>query len=410
MNHLMRIVLIIFISGFFANHALAYFVGPAVIIQGQWGSGDENFSAGTEDDPAFVILRVDETDSLIIGDGGNLRVKIYGSSGVWKKNFSYKNISPLGSWPDNLQVKAGVGIFSFYEKLQKYDYEGNLLWSALSGAGNYWVANDGGIWLEKDQKSYFKYSSAGQLEKTYTSRPLELGLIEIKKLKDGQFQFRAQYPDRVYTVTTPVQMPIQVVRDSFNNLFIAQRIVNVIQNDGLEEFKRHYSVYRYNACGKETGKIDLPEDISQVIGQDTTVGVIRQSLAAYDVPVISSKGNIYSSKSTPSDYSVLKWTWVDDPNVTSGPDAPTSLTVAASIDGIYLSWKASPQDPGCVTSYEIYRATSAGGVVSMIGTVIAGQLKYNDTTGTAGTMYYYKIRAMSGSDPSVYTSEVSGKR
>ena len=63
-----------------------------------------------------------------------------------------------------------------------------------------------------------------------------------------------------------------------------------------------------------------------------------------------------------------------------------------------------------MTGYEISRATTSGGLFSSIGTVNAGMLKFNDATASAGTTYYYKLRAMAGSEYSLYTSEASGKR
>ena len=101
---------------------------------------------------------------------------------------------------------------------------------------------------------------------------------------------------------------------------------------------------------------------------------------------------------------------MDDSNVPTGPDAPTGLSLMPSINGLYLSWTASPNDPGCVTGYEVTRSTTAGGVSTVIATVNAGMLKYNDATAAAGTTYYYKVRAMAGMEYSPYTSEVSGKR
>lgn len=81
-----------------------------------------------------------------------------------------------------------------------------------------------------------------------------------------------------------------------------------------------------------------------------------------------------------------------------------------STTGLYLTWTASPSDPGCVTGYEVARATSSGGVFSSVGTVNAGVVKYNDTSAAAGTTYFYKVRAVAGSEYSPYTAEVSGKR
>ena len=38
------------------------------------------------------------------------------------------------------------------------------------------------------------------------------------------------------------------------------------------------------------------------------------------------------------------------------------------------------------------------------------KVKFNDTTVETGITYYYKVRALAGSDASAYTTEASGKR
>ena len=137
---------------------------------------------------------------------------------------------------------------------------------------------------------------------------------------------------------------------------------------------------------------------------------LGESDAQYGSPVVAFNGDVYTWKRTPDKYSIVKWTWTDDPNQPSGPDAPANLAVAASTTGLYLTWTASPNDPGCVTGYEISRSDSSGGALSVIATVDKGVLNYNDTTAAVGTTYYYKLRAKSGTDFSTYTNEVSGKR
>ena len=144
----------------------------------------------------------------------------------------------------------------------------------------------------------------------------------------------------------------------------------------------------------------------QIIGREK----IPNYIAEYGSPVIAPNGDVYAWKRTPTNYSILKWTWVDDPNVPSGPEAPSRLTVTPSTSGFYLTWTASPSEPGCVTSYEISRATSAGGVGSTVGTVTAGTVEYNDTTASVGTTYYYKVRAKAEKESSAFTNEVAGKR
>jgi hypothetical protein len=174
---------------------------------------------------------------------------------------------------------------------------------------------------------------------------------------------------------------------------------------------------RYSRCGKELGRITMPQLQYQPSTSAANANVPlneetpRPGVALeYGSPSLAPNGDVYTWKRTPDKYSIVKWTWVDDPNQPSGPDAPTNLAAAPSISGLYLTWTASPNDPGCVTGYEISRSDTSGGTLSVIATVDKGVLSYNDTTAAVGTTYYYKLRAKSGNDFSAYTNEASGKR
>ena len=74
------------------------------------------------------------------------------------------------------------------------------------------------------------------------------------------------------------------------------------------------------------------------------------------------------------------------------PGAPTGLTAITMAGSIMLNWTA-PSDPGSgVANYLIYRGISAGGESTTPIATVPG-LSYSDTTGTAGTPYYYTVRA-----------------
>ena len=74
------------------------------------------------------------------------------------------------------------------------------------------------------------------------------------------------------------------------------------------------------------------------------------------------------------------------------PGAPTGLAALTMSGSIVLNWTA-PSDPGSgVANYLIYRGTSAGGEGSTPIAKVLGT-SYSDTTGTAGTPYYYTVRA-----------------
>jgi hypothetical protein len=366
--------------------AIAGFIGPTTMIEGPWGKGDNafGFESGDTRDGFPSLLVIDEAGGIIIGDSINKRIKIYNAAGNLQANFSYKLINPTFGWPANLRAKANIGIFSLYEKLQKYDYNGNLVWAIdVPGAMDFWVSNDGGIWLQdyNNRNTYYLYSPTGQLIKTYTSRPPELGVASQTPLGNGQYKITVTYPDRVWSYLGRGMEP-PYIRDVNGNLY---------STGGTQAI-------RWNFCGKELARLTIPE------------GVTGDNYEEYGEAVVAPSGDVYTWKRTEDKYSILKWTWVDDPNQPSGPDAPANLQVAASTTGLYLTWTASPNDPGCVTGYEISRSDTSGGTLSVIATVDKGILNYNDTTAVAGTTYYYKLRAKSGTDFSAYTAEASGKR
>ena len=141
-----KIMIIIFLV--LINTAIAYagFIGPTTIIENTWGKDAASFGFvhGDTRDAFPSLLVIDELGNIIIGDSLNKRIKIYNSTGILQKYFSYKSISPVFGWRANLRAKAGVGIFSLYEKLQKYDYDGNLMWAIdVPGAMDFWISNDG---------------------------------------------------------------------------------------------------------------------------------------------------------------------------------------------------------------------------------------------------------------------------
>ena len=88
----------------------------------------------------------------------------------------------------------------------------------------------------------------------------------------------------------------------------------------------------------------------------------------------------------------------------SVPGAPTGLT-ATAISGsqINLSWS----DVANETGFKIERKTGAGGTYAQIGTTGANVTTYSDTGLTAGTTYFYRVRATNASGDSSYSNETS---
>ncbi len=396
------IIAILVIKLSFVSITYAAWEGLAEVVSMTWGQGNGQVgleSADTADTfPRSILISSD--NKIAVGDIVNNRIIIFNTDGGLQKAFSPAGI-PAGARIAKIQwgfLSGGRLLIKLGDKYQIYDYNGNLQ-NQFSGVATYigeiiTLSDDSIVVYKTDTKTYSFYSSTGQLIKTSTTRPLEVGIVKEQRIGDANYQITISYPDRNYTLK--LKGPYEkYIRDSNDYIYAVS---------GKE-------VRRFDHCGKELASLSTPENQYKLIRSGGRgLDAIYDLVAEYGEPVIAPNGDVYTWKRTPDKYSILKWTWVDDPNVPTGPDAPSGLTVTPSINGLYLTWTASPNDPGCVTKYEIARSTTSGGVFSTIDTVDKGVIKYNDTTASAGTQYYYKVRAMAGSEFSPYTAEVSGKR
>jgi LPXTG-motif cell wall-anchored protein len=93
---------------------------------------------------------------------------------------------------------------------------------------------------------------------------------------------------------------------------------------------------------------------------------------------------------------------------TSAPSAPRNPDTQAGNGYVILTWDApSSAGSSAITSYDVYRATSSGGYGTVLGTVNAGTLTYNDTTAVPGTPYFYIVKAVNTAGSSPASSEVT---
>jgi cellulose 1,4-beta-cellobiosidase len=89
------------------------------------------------------------------------------------------------------------------------------------------------------------------------------------------------------------------------------------------------------------------------------------------------------------------------------PSAPTGVTAAAqSSSSIQISWTA-PSSGGTPTYYNIWRASSADGTYTTIGSVYGTTTSYTNTNLSASTTYYYKVDAQNSAGKSSQSSYAS---
>jgi len=87
------------------------------------------------------------------------------------------------------------------------------------------------------------------------------------------------------------------------------------------------------------------------------------------------------------------------------PEAPSGLgATAAPINRINLVWVDNANNE---TGYSVERKTGSSGTYAPIGTVAANVTTYSDSSLSASTTYYYRVRATNGVGNSGYTAEAS---
>lgn len=90
------------------------------------------------------------------------------------------------------------------------------------------------------------------------------------------------------------------------------------------------------------------------------------------------------------------------------PSAPQSLQASAGNDFIFLSWLAPTSNGGSpLTNYSIYRSLTSGSDYTLLKTVNASILSFNDTSVTDGLTYYYFVTANNSIGQSQYSNGVS---
>ncbi|ODA40592.1 fibronectin type III domain-containing protein [Desulfosporosinus sp. BG] len=193
----------------------------------------------------------------------------------------------------------------------------------------------------------------------------------------------------------------QLVESLFNNsngLNTSLSAVNDLSasSDGSDEISldwnsvndaTSYCIYRATSYSGTYTKIDTVTTTSYTddtdLADDTTY--------YYKVQAVNSTGT--------SAYSSIVFATTDESDALSAPDDLTATVKSSS--KISLEWDSVSN----ATSYYIYRSTSYSGTYSKIATTTTSS--YTNTSLSADTKYYYKVKAVNSSETSAYSSIVS---
>lgn len=364
--------------------------GPGVVASGTWGNAEKQFTVESTDmgdiyPTEFFVL----DDGTVVIEDGKLKV--------------YRN----GAFAEALHVEgrilfcdqAIVVIPWAREDGKPVDRDlsfrpsgGRTGWKVpaklITGHLD-WINRDCTFVTKDEEKIYRRYSPTGKLIETR----LHPERIRHERLNDGHYRISVTYDDLVYTFIRKDQYAYgRYVQDGNRMLYgISGGSVDVL-----------------NQCGKVIDSMRLPENMK--FGADEDDNHNRNQLVhdEYGEPFVDAYGNVYTWKRTPAGFSILKWkrqAGIVAPPVPDPPLEPLAMIVAS---GLYVTWKQSPQDPGCVTGYELSRSTEWCGPYTPIASVEPGVLKFKDVSAERGTVYYYRVRAMAGKEFSVYAATPSG--
>ncbi|MEK6743185.1 MAG: hypothetical protein AABZ15_06235 [Nitrospirota bacterium] len=376
---------------------------PQEVLSGAWGTGEQLFGIVerynmVEFPKGFVV---DDEGSIIVADSVNRRAKVYTDKGrlraIIKPQLEYEDIeqwptSIIAAWNGKLFVDAG-------EHFQFYDYDGKLVSDfKVPDARFRMLLKDGSIIVVMvgTPRGFRRYTYSGKMLETYTDRPRELSFVERfneEKSNIPEIWNRIIYSDKTYSIVEAGYFHRGYVRDKYDNLY-----------------DLYNPVYRFDKCGNPSAKVDLPQSQYEEIRPSRgDYGALSEAIAEYGNPFVSSMGDVYLWKRTPTTYSILKLTWSNEQNPgVSWQNEPRNLTASTTTSGIDLSWDTSLHDPGCVTEYEIGRAMQSGGPYTSIGRVAKGVLRYLDSSIPSRNMYFYAVRAVMHGEYSGYSNEAIG--
>lgn len=396
MNKILLIISIFAVS-FNCSLALAGYVGPTVIISGNWGEAANEF--GIDGNGPYVdfpkIIRINNRGYIFIADKVNKRVKIYNMNGVQVAVINPKIAKIRFYWPGRMDCDSENNIYTsnYDRKLQKYSVNGGLQWEKDIKVDSINATVDDSVLIAgykpkmKGKEVGVLFSSSGDLLKTYSEKPPELGIVESQSLGNGRYSTTIKYPDLTYTINRHDHD--SYIRGCGNVLY------------GMSNRR----VQMYDVNGELIDEFIKPEDKWKITrpaggGFDERSEVIEQ----FGSPVIAPNGDIYCWKRTPDTYGILKWVWVE------GPHAPEVLSAESSNDRLKVRWRppAGKGKAKAIEKFEVIRSNDLCGPYQAIAKVDGDRFIYTDTDVRKGVVYFYRVRALQSSGASGYSNTLAG--
>ena len=376
-----KILILLFISLLPTITADAAWKGPVEVVSGRWGSKPGEFGSTVDDMGRWSPMGfcVTATGFIVVGDHLNSRIQVFKPKGEFHATFGPKNIPKSeyqDGWPVNLKCFSDAIHVAHGAFKQVYNLNGSLRydWKSVIGGVQKIFTDDSFITM--NLPTYYKYSASGQLLKTYSSKPLELGeLVKQEEQSDHSYKTIVKFDDVTYKLHTSAVFH-EYFRDSLGYL-------NVLFE--LDEPRRS-RVSKYDIYGNLIASID-------------THGTIMLNGDAY---IDRDKKN----------YSILKWTWQSETPRQPPPDimeVPRFFSVSRASRSIDIDWSEPEQDEKCKIGYEIYRADTPGGPYALIAKPEESGM-YRDEATEPGKVYYYKMRAFCGGKYSEFTKELKRRR
>ena len=305
---LRRTVLMVLVMFALPSFCLAGWVGPKEVVKGKWGNKPGEFGVvyGDTEDNWPDSFCISSNGLIVVSDQVNQRIEVFKNDGtvsaILKPVFSEEQKSVIGSYPWPLRmVCLNDQIYAEFNIIKQiYELNGKLTYNLSNIVGDIISqTKDGGFVTIDKGHVYYKYQNDGRIIIKYNSKPTEIGTV-VKSRKHIFIKYEnIEYEIQTYSGNETYY------RDRNNYLYLIS---------GRE-------VHKLDLNAKYMGKLDLPEDLVLMdeVNKQVEPGVMVHQ--QFGDPIIDNIGNVYIAKRAINDFTILKWTWQDDPNTTSGPDA-----------------------------------------------------------------------------------------